>query len=62
MPPPARSRYPSPRGEGFGTASRAFPSEIDLAFSSEADTGSREENASKQQSGASHLIQSEATL
>jgi hypothetical protein len=30
------------------------------AFSSEVDTGSREENASKQQSGASLLIQSEA--
>jgi hypothetical protein len=29
------------------------------AFSSEVDTGSREENASKQQAGASVLIQSE---
>jgi hypothetical protein len=33
-----------------------------IAFSSEADTGSREENASKQQSGASPLIQSEAKM
>jgi hypothetical protein len=31
------------------------------AFSSEADTGSREENASKQKTGASVLIQSEPT-
>jgi 2,4-dienoyl-CoA reductase-like NADH-dependent reductase (Old Yellow Enzyme family) len=32
------------------------------AFSSEVDTGSREENASKQESRASVLIQSEPTL
>jgi len=32
------------------------------AFSSEVDTGSREENASKQQSGASVLIQSEPKM
>jgi hypothetical protein len=33
-----------------------------LAFSSEVDTGSREENTLKQQSGASLLIQSEARM
>jgi hypothetical protein len=33
-----------------------------IAFSSEVDTGSREENASKQESGASVLIQSEPKL
>jgi hypothetical protein len=33
-----------------------------IAFSSEVDTGSREENASKQQSSASLLIQSEAKM
>jgi hypothetical protein len=33
-----------------------------IAFSSEADTGSREENALKQQSRASPLIQSEAKM
>jgi hypothetical protein len=32
------------------------------AFSSEVDTGSREENASKQESRASVLIQSEPTI
>jgi hypothetical protein len=32
---------------------------INRAFSSEVDTGSRKENASKQESGASVLIQSE---
>jgi hypothetical protein len=32
------------------------------AFSSEVDTGSREENASKQESGASVLIQSEPIM
>jgi hypothetical protein len=31
-------------------------------FSSEAETGSREENASKQESGASVLIQSEPIM
>jgi hypothetical protein len=33
-----------------------------MAFSSEVDTGSREENASKQESGASVLIQSEPIM
>jgi hypothetical protein len=33
-----------------------------IAFSSEADTGPREENASKQESGASVLIQSEPIM
>jgi heme iron utilization protein len=32
------------------------------AFSSEVDTGSREENATKQESGASVLIQSELKM
>jgi hypothetical protein len=35
---------------------------ISKAFSSEVDTGAREENASKQESGASVLIQSEPIL
>jgi hypothetical protein len=33
-----------------------------MAFSSEVDTGSREENASKQESGAAVLIQSEPVM
>jgi hypothetical protein len=33
--------------------------DVVITFSSEVDTGSREENASKQESGASVLIQSE---
>jgi hypothetical protein len=41
------------------TAPRAPPAQDNVAFSSEVDTGSREENASKQGSGASVLIQSE---
>jgi hypothetical protein len=35
---------------------------LSLAFSSEVDTGSREENASKQESRASVLIQSEPKM
>jgi hypothetical protein len=37
------------------------PGHVDavITFSSEVDTGSREENASKQESGASVLVQSE---
>jgi hypothetical protein len=35
---------------------------LSIAFSSEVDTGSREENASKQEPGASVLIQSEPKL
>jgi hypothetical protein len=41
---------------------RALVSGKSTAFSSEVDTGSREENASKQQSRASLLIQSEAEM
>jgi lactam utilization protein B len=36
--------------------------EMARAFSSEVDTGSREENASKQESGASVLIQSDPEM
>jgi hypothetical protein len=41
------------------TAPRAPPAQDIIAFSSEVDAGSREENAPKQASGASVLIQSE---
>jgi hypothetical protein len=47
--------------EGF-RASRETLLSCGIAFSSEGDTGSREENASKQESGASVLIQSERKL
>jgi hypothetical protein len=40
----------------------AFPDRAPKAFSSEVDTGSREENASKQESRASALIQSESKM
>jgi hypothetical protein len=36
--------------------------DVVIAFSSEVDTGSREENASKQEPGASVLIQSEPIM
>jgi hypothetical protein len=39
-----------------------FPDHALRAFSSEVDTGSREENASKQESRASVLIQSEPKM
>jgi hypothetical protein len=42
-----------------GTASRKWLAEPPRAFSSEVDTGSREENASKQKIRASVLIQAE---
>jgi hypothetical protein len=43
-------------------ASRHMSATNAMAFSSEVDTGSREENASKQESGAAVLIQSEPIM
>jgi len=47
--------------EDLGTSARVVSSEA-KAFSGEVDTGSREENASKQQSGALVLIRSEPKM
>ena len=52
-----RERTIQPGGEG-----RPFCAVVLRAFSSEVDTGSREENASKQESRASVLIQSEPIM
>jgi len=59
--PDARSAM-GPEGSGKPPAERScFPARA-RAFSGEVDTGSREENASKQESGASVLIQSEPIM
>jgi hypothetical protein len=47
---------------GFWIAAGAASGMTIIAFSSEVDAGSREENASNQQSRASFLIQSEAKM
>jgi hypothetical protein len=55
--PAQAARDLAPRNDADGTSPK-----VARAFSSEVDTGSREENASKQESRASVLIQSEPTM
>ena len=57
--PAARTRNTNPLRRRSATAPRGG---VIRAFSSEVDTGSREENASKQESRASVLIQSEPNM
>jgi len=56
---PPRLSLPSKRLLRDAVASTGRPLKCFMAFSSEVGTGSREENASKQKSGVSVLIQSE---
>jgi hypothetical protein len=64
MPVKVTGKVTAPSPEQFEKFSRAIPfprctSVASMAFSSEVDTGSREENASKQESRPSVLILSE---
>src|SRR6478672_1378236 len=54
--------FPDIEGAGIDGAGERRPSRELRAFSSEVDTGSREENASKQESRASVLIQSKPNM